>query len=152
MALIPGSFILHSPTTSYQVPLTLFVFLTALGADYNIFLLSRVREEAASQPLQAAVRQAVARTGGVITSAGIILAATFAVLVVLPIRETVELGLGVALGVLLDTFIVRALLVPGVTVLLGRYAWWPVRLGLAAGDDRAADPRPAGVSRTRRTR
>jgi uncharacterized membrane protein YdfJ with MMPL/SSD domain len=120
--------LLGSPNASYQFPLDLFVFLTALGADYNIFLLSRVREEARTYPLREAMRHAVEATGGVITSAGIILAGTFAVLAVEPLRDTVEIGLGVALGVLLDTLIVRALLVPGVTLLLGRYAWWPSRL------------------------
>jgi len=107
------------------------VFLTALGADYNIFLLSRVREEARDHALPEAVRRAVANTGGVITSAGVILAGTFAVLAVQPLRETLEIGLGVALGVLLDTLVVRALLVPGVTLLLGRRAWWPTRLSMA---------------------
>ena len=122
--------ILGSPTASFEMPLNVFVFLTALGADYNIFLLSRVREEAQHYPLSEAMGRSVTATGGVITSAGIILAGTFSVLAVLPIRETVEVGVGVALGVLLDTFIVRALLVPGVTLLIGRYAWWPARIGL----------------------
>jgi RND superfamily putative drug exporter len=111
--------------------LDLFVFLTALGADYNIFLLSRVREEVRAYPLREAMRHAVEATGGVITSAGIILAGTLAVLAVEPLRDTVEIGLGVALGVLLDTLVVRALLVPGVTLLLGRYAWWPSQLTAA---------------------
>jgi len=102
------------------------VFLTALGADYNIFLLSRVGEEARDHALPEAVRRAVANTGGVITSAGVILAGTFAVLAVQPLRETLEIGLGVALGVLLDTLVVR-----GVTLLLGRRAWWPTRLSMA---------------------
>ena len=123
--------VLGSPNESYQFPLDLFVFLTALGADYNIFLLSRVREEARDHALPEAVRRAVANTGGVITSAGVILAGAFAVLAVQPLRETLEIGLGVALGVLLDTLVVRALLVPGVTLLLGRRAWWPTRLSTA---------------------
>lgn len=117
--------VLGSPTASYQLPLILFVFLAALGADYNIFLLSRVREEAQHHALPDAIRRSVSVTGGVITSAGIILAGTFSVLATFPIRDTVEVGLGVALGVLLDTFVVRTLLVPGVTLLLGRNAWWP---------------------------
>lgn len=120
--------ILNSATASVQLPLLLFVFLTALGADYNIFLLSRVREEARSYPLSEAIRRSVASTGGVITSAGIILAGTFLVLTTVPVRDGVETGLAVALGVLLDTFIVRSLLVPGITLFIGRNAWWPSRL------------------------
>ena len=140
LLLLVNRTILGSDTVSYELPLNLFVFLTALGADYNIFLLSRVREEAREQPLREAVRRAVSRTGGVISSAGVILAGTFAVLAVLPIRETVELGVGVALGVLLDTFVVRALLVPGITVLLGRYAWWPAHLEAASIPPAAPSP------------
>ena len=117
--------LLGSDTFGTQVALDLFVFLSALGADYNIFLLSRVREEARDYPLPDAIRRAVASTGGVITSAGVILASTFMTLSVLPERDVVELGIGVALGVMLDTFVVRSLLVPGVTLLIGRLAWWP---------------------------
>ena len=120
--------ILNSATASVQLPLLLFVFLTALGADYNIFLLSRVREEVRSYPLADAIRRSVSSTGGVITSAGIVLAGTFCVLTTVPVRDGVETGLAVALGVLLDTFVVRSLLVPGITMLIGRNAWWPSRL------------------------
>ena len=127
--------LLGSPTIGSQFALDLFVFLSALGADYNIFLLSRVREEARALPMAEAIRRAVAATGGVITSAGVILAGTFAVLAVLPIRDTAELGIGVALGVLLDTFLVRALLVPGATLLLKGAVWWPMRMA-------ASGPRP----------
>lgn len=122
--------VLNSPTASVQLPLLLFVFLSALGADYNIFLLSRVREEAQSYPLAEAIRRSVASTGGVITSAGIILAGTFCVLTTVPVRDGVETGLAIALGILLDTFVVRPLIVPGLTVLIGRNAWWPSRLSV----------------------
>jgi RND superfamily putative drug exporter len=123
-----NDWILSSSTASVQLAVILFVFLAALGADYNIFLLSRVREEARSYPLNEAVRRSVASTGGVITSAGIVLAGTFSVLTTFPVRDAVEVGLGVALGVLLETFVVRSLLVPGVTLLIGRNAWWPSKL------------------------
>ncbi|HVH65606.1 MAG TPA: MMPL family transporter [Candidatus Acidoferrum sp.] len=122
--------ILNSATASVQLPLLLFVFLSALGADYNIFLLSRVREEVRSYPLREAIRRSVSSTGGVITSAGIILAGTFCVLTIVPVRDGVETGLAVALGVLLDTFVVRSLLVPGITMLIGRNAWWPSKLAV----------------------
>ena len=124
--------LLNSATASVQLPLLLFVFLTAFGADYNIFLLSRVREEARGYPLAEAIRRSVSSTGGVITSAGIILAGTFSVLSTVPVRDGVETGIAVALGVLLDTFVVRSFLVPGITGLIGRNAWWPSRL--AASD------------------
>ncbi len=135
--------LLGSPSVSFQFPLDLFVFLSALGADYNIFLLSRVKEEARSAPLPEAVGRAVTATGGVITSAGIILAGTFGVLAVEPLRETLEVGLGVALGVLLDTLVVRAMLVPGATIVLGRYLTWPGSAARAAEHENTA-PAAAG--------
>ncbi len=128
LVLYLNRWILNSATASVQLPLFLFVFLSALGADYNIFLLSRVREEVRSYPLMEAIRRSVASTGGVITSAGIILAGTFSVLTTVPVRDGVETGIAVSLGVLLDTFVVRSLLVPGITGLIGRNAWWPSRL------------------------
>lgn len=112
----------------YAIPLFTFVFLVALGADYTIFLMSRVREEAGARGLEVGVPLAVARTGGVISSAGMILAGTFAVLTTLPITLLYQFGFCVAVGVLLDTFIVRGLLVPGVVLLLGRWNWWLGRL------------------------
>lgn len=108
-----------------SVPFFLFVFLVALGVDYNIYLMSRIREEVAEHDLRAGVRIALARTGGVITSAGIILAGTFLALLTLPLRELEQLGFAVAAGVLLDTFVSRTLIVPSVVVLLGRWNWWP---------------------------
>ena len=110
---------------AYAVPLYSFIFLVALGVDYTIFLMTRVREEAASRGTVAGTRVALSRTGQVITSAGLILAGTFLVLTALPLRDLYQFGIIVGVGVLLDTFIVRGLLVPGVVVLLGKWNWWP---------------------------
>jgi uncharacterized membrane protein YdfJ with MMPL/SSD domain len=107
------------------VALYLFVFLVALGVDYNIYLMARIREETAEQPLHDGVRVALSRTGGVITSAGIILAGTFGALMTLPLRDLFQVGFAVALGVLLDTFVVRSVMVPAIVTLLGRWNWWP---------------------------
>ncbi|MFD2169025.1 MMPL family transporter [Tumebacillus lipolyticus] len=110
---------------SYRIPLYSFVFLVALGVDYNILLLSRVREEAQKHELPQAIARAVALTGKTISSAGLILVATFAVLMTQPLLELFMFGFVVALGVLIDTFLVRALLMPSIMVLLGRFNWWP---------------------------
>lgn len=109
------------------VPLFAFVFLVALGVDYTIFLLTRIREEAEEHSPSRSVARGLSSTGGVITSAGLILAGTFAVLASFPLDAMLQLGLVVSLGVLLDTFVVRTLLLPGVVVLLGTRAWWPGR-------------------------
>ncbi|HEY8447274.1 MAG TPA: MMPL family transporter [Thermomicrobiales bacterium] len=111
-----------------SVPLLGFVFLVALGIDYNIFLMSRVHEESARLGTRSGMLKGLAVTGGVITSAGLVLAATFAVLGVLPLVSMTEMGFLVAFGVLLDTFIVRSILVPALTFDLGRRIWWPSRL------------------------
>jgi RND superfamily putative drug exporter len=108
-----------------SVPLDAFIFLVALGIDYNIFLMSRVRQEAVRAGTRSGVQRALALTGGVITSAGVVLAATFAVLALLPLVVLVEVGFTVAFGILLDTFIVRSLLVPGLVLDLGKRIWWP---------------------------
>ncbi len=113
---------------NYVVPLYTFIFLVALGADYTIFLMTRVREEAQRHGLEQGVPYAVSRTGGVITSAGLILAGTFAVLTTLPLTILYQFGVCVAVGILLDTFVVRGLLVPGIVLLLGKWNWWPGRL------------------------
>jgi uncharacterized membrane protein YdfJ with MMPL/SSD domain len=110
---------------AYAVPLYSFIFLVALGVDYTIFLMTRVREEAASRGTVAGTRVALSRTGQVITSAGLILAGTFLVLTTLPLRDLYQFGVIVGLGVLLDTFVVRGFLVPGIVVLLDRWNWWP---------------------------
>jgi RND superfamily putative drug exporter len=114
-------------------PLFAFVFLVALGIDYNIFLMTRVREEALEFGARQGVLRGLAVTGGVITSAGIVLAATFTVLGVLPLVFLAELGFAVAFGVLLDTFLVRTFLVPALAHDIGRKIWWPSKL--AAGPE-----------------
>ena len=112
----------------YGTPLYTFIFLVALGADYTIFLMSRVREEAKKRGLAAGTQVALSRTGGVITSAGLILAGTFLVLTTLPLRTLSDFGTAVAVGILLDTFLVRGFLVPGTVLLLGKWNWWPSKL------------------------
>jgi RND superfamily putative drug exporter len=109
-------------------PLFAFVFLVALGIDYNIFLMTRVREEAAVHGTKQGTLRGLAVTGGVITSAGIVLAATFSALGVLPIVFIAQIGFAVAFGVLLDSLIVRSLLVPALVYMLGDRVWWPVGL------------------------
>ena len=109
-------------------PLFAFIFLVALGIDYNIFLMTRVREEAMKIGTRKGVVKGLTVTGGVITSAGIVLAATFAVLGVLPLVFLAELGFAVAFGVLLDTIIVRSLLVPALVHVIGPKVWWPSKL------------------------
>jgi RND superfamily putative drug exporter len=109
-------------------PLFVFVFLVALGIDYNIFLMTRVREEAKRQGPRRGALTGLAATGGVITSAGCVLAGTFAVLGTLPVTFLTELGFAVAFGVLLDTIVVRSVLVTALNLDLGRWVWWPGRL------------------------
>lgn len=116
---------LDLPTMSYRIPLYSFVFLVALGVDYSIMLVSRIREENRQHRLEEAVKRGVALTGGVISSAGVILAATFGVLMTQPLLELFMFGFTVLLGILLDTFLVRALLVPSIITLFGRYSFWP---------------------------
>ena len=111
-----------------SVPFFLFVFLNALSVDYNIYLMSRIREEARQAPLREAVVRALSRTGPVITSAGLILAGAFSALMTLPLQDLLQLGFAVAAGVLIDTFITRTLIVPTLVALFGRWNWWPSRL------------------------
>jgi RND superfamily putative drug exporter len=126
----------------------LFIFLVALGVAYNIFIMSRIREEADRLEHRAAVLHGLETTGGVITSAGIILAGTFACLMIVPLEQLFQLGFGIAVGVLIDTFVVRTLLVPAITDLLGEKAWWPGRTRRrelrAAGAVAAALPQESG--------
>ncbi len=103
----------------------IFVFLIALGADYNIYIMSRVREETRTRGLAEGTRYAITRTGGVITSAGIILAGTFSVLTTFPLLDLFQLGFTVMLGILIDTFVVRAIMVPAIVMKLGEFNWWP---------------------------
>jgi RND superfamily putative drug exporter len=107
------------------IPLFAFIFLVALGIDYTIFLMARVREEARRYGTREGMLRALSATGPVITSAGIILAGTFSVLMTLPVSFTFDLGLMVALGILLDTFIVRTIMVPAAVEVLGDKVWWP---------------------------
>jgi putative drug exporter of the RND superfamily len=113
------------------VPLLAFLFLVALGVDYNIFLVTRAREEAAVHGSQQGMLRALTATGGVITSAGILLAAVFAVLGVLPLVVLAQLGTVICIGVLLDTLVVRTVLVPALALTLGDRFWWPRAVGPA---------------------
>jgi RND superfamily putative drug exporter len=126
------------------VPLFGFVFLVALGVDYNIFLMSRVREESLKHGTRPGILRGLGVTGGVITSAGVVLAATFAALGVIPIMFLVQLAFIVAFGVLLDTVLVRSLLVPALAYDLGAKIWWPSKLGrgLPAGPAQQAQHIP----------
>lgn len=110
------------------IPLYVFVFSVALGIDYNIFLVSSLWMKRKEMPLKEAIAESVGQTGSVISSAGLILAATFSVLAVLPLELLVHFGTIVAIGVILDTFVVRPLLVPAITMVLGRYSFWPGKL------------------------
>ena len=129
LALIVFELFFDFPGEDPSYPLFAFIFLVALGIDYNIFLMARVREEAQTMPTKEAMLKGLAVTGGVITSAGIVLAGTFSVLAVLPLVALTQIGITVALGVLLDTFVVRSILVPALTFSLDEKTWWPSKLG-----------------------
>jgi RND superfamily putative drug exporter len=124
-------------------PLFVFVFLVALGIDYNIFLMTRVREEASRRDARRGALAGLAATGGVITSAGFVLAGTFAVLATIPATFLTELGFAIAFGILLDTIIVRSVLVTALNLDLGRWMWWPSKLA------HKPDPAPAELSQER---
>jgi putative drug exporter of the RND superfamily len=138
---------------TFILPFLMFVFLLALGEDYNILVMTRIREEAHHLPLREAVVKALNATGTTVTSAGLVLAGTFAVFAVVGGRgsggsQIVDVGIGIAVGVLMDTFIVRTVLVPCIVLLLGRWNWWPSKLSRQeikpeAGGER--DVQPAGV-------
>ncbi|QCW51999.1 MMPL family transporter [Nocardioides dongxiaopingii] len=123
------------PALDLSVPLLSFLFLVALGVDYNIFLTTRAKEEAEEHDTTTAISVALAVTGGVITSAGILLAAVFTVLGVLPLIVLTQIGVIVGFGVLLDTLLVRSVLVPALVALLGRRFWWPGHLSRRSEDD-----------------
>ncbi len=129
-----------------SMPLFAFVFLVALGIDYNIFLMTRVREETVKAGTHRGMLAGLAATGGVITSAGLILAGTFATLGTLPLVILTEIGFTVALGVLLDTLVVRSVLVTALTLDVGRHIWWPSRLARPRAEE--AVPPPAQLTRT----
>jgi len=127
----------------FFMPFLMFIFLLALGEDYNILMMTRIREEAQRLPLRDAVTRALGATGSTITSAGLVLAGTFIVLTVVAGGgsggdQVRDIGLGLALGVLMDTFLVRTLLVPSTVVLLGRWNWWPSKM--------SRKPVPAGTA------
>jgi RND superfamily putative drug exporter len=126
------------PGSDPSFPLFAFIFLVALGVDYNIFLMARVREEAIRHGTREGMLRGLAVTGGVITSAGIVLAGTFSVLAVLPLVFLTELGFAIAFGVLLDTFLVRSVLVPAMVFGLGPKVWWPSRLARAEDEGASA--------------
>jgi RND superfamily putative drug exporter len=133
---------------TFILPFLMFIFLLALGEDYNILVMSRIREEAHEYPLREAVTRAINVTGTTVTSAGLVLAGTFTVFAVIGGRgsggsQIVDVGVGLALGVLMDTFIVRTVLVPSTVVLLGRWNWWPSKLGSSS----AAEPTPGSTDR-----
>ena len=128
----------------FVLPFLMFVFLLALGEDYNILIMTRIREEARARPLREAVVAAIAKTGPTVTSAGLILAGTFGVYALasggVMGGQLQSIGMGLALGILLDTFVVRTLLVPSAVVLLGRWNWWPSRLSRPRQPARPAVP------------
>ena len=128
LSLLLFSVVADFPGEDPSYPLFAFIFLVALGVDYNIFLMARVREEALASPTNQAMLKGLAVTGGVITSAGVVLAGTFSVLAVLPLVALTQIGITVALGVLLDALIVRSILVPALTFDLGERTWWPSKL------------------------
>jgi RND superfamily putative drug exporter len=117
----------------FILPFLMFIFLLALGEDYNILVMTRIREEAHTMPLKQAVRAALEATGTTVTSAGLVLAGTFGVLGAISTgpgnQQVREIGFGLAIGILMDTFLVRTLLVPSVVVLLGKWNWWPSKHG-----------------------
>jgi len=130
----------------FLLPFLMFIFLLALGEDYNILVMTRIREEAGKQPLRRAVIRAVGATGPTVTSAGLVLAGTFAVLAVVGgsgsgNSQVRQIGVGLAVGILLDTFVVRTVLVPSTVSLLGRWNWWPSAMGRhRALDDAPVEP------------
>jgi RND superfamily putative drug exporter len=129
---------------TFILPFLMFIFLLALGEDYNILVMTRIREEAHVRPLGEAVVRAVGRTGPTVSSAGVVLAGTFGVLAITggsgPSGSQIrDIGVGLAVGILMDTFLVRTLLVPSTVALLGRWNWWPTRLDGTAQTERGAD-------------
>jgi RND superfamily putative drug exporter len=124
------------PGMGPDLPLFAFVFLVALGIDYNIFLMARVREETLMHGTRNGMIRGLAVTGTVITSAGLVLAGTFSTLAVLPLVFLTEIGFVIAVGILIDTFLVRSLLVPALMLEIGDEIWWPSALARLAGRDR----------------
>jgi RND superfamily putative drug exporter len=117
---------------SFVLPFVMFVFLMALGSDYNVLVMTRIREEAHAGSLVEAVTRAINATGGTVTAAGLILGGSFAVLTVTGGDQIQQIGLGIAAGILMDTFLIRTLLIPATVGLLGRWNWWPSALARPA--------------------
>ena len=140
ISLVVFDVIFGFPGVDPSFPLYAFVFLVALGIDYNIFLMARVREETMRHGTRQGMLRGLAVTGGVITSAGIVLAGTFSVLALLPLVFLTEIGFVIAFGVLLDTFIVRSVLVPALVLDIGPKVWWPSRLARTDGDADGSGP------------
>jgi RND superfamily putative drug exporter len=138
-------FIFDFPGSDPSLPLFAFVFLVALGVDYNIFLIARAREETIEHGSEQGILRALAVTGAVITSAGIVLAGTFSVLGSLPLTFLTEIGFVVAFGVLLDTFLVRSVLVPAIALTAGDKFWWPSALSRPKEREAPPAPAPTGV-------
>ena len=128
LALLAFEYVFDAPGSDAGLPTLVFLFTVALGVDYNTFLMARVREEARVLGSRPGVVTGLEQTGAVITSAGLILAGTFLVLTLLPLEQLFQLGFAVALGVLVDTFVVRSLLVPAIALMLGDRSWWPSHL------------------------
>jgi RND superfamily putative drug exporter len=148
LAVIVFVYFFHQGGLTFILPFLMFIFLLALGEDYNILVMSRIREEAARLPLREAVVKAVGATGSTVTSAGLVLAGTFAVFAVISARQpggsSIEsVGFGLAVGILLDTFVVRTVLVPATVTLFGRLNWWPAAMGRKPHAGVGAGP-PAG--------
>ncbi|WP_328710210.1 MMPL family transporter [Microbispora hainanensis] len=146
--------LMGQPASDPNLPIYAFIFLVALGVDYNVFLLGRIREQRRKHETRRAVTEALARTGGVITSAGLVLAATFATLMVIQMESLFQIGFVVTLGLLADTFLVRALLVPALAIMLGERNWWPFNATAlppeapAHGESRRQPGRIVSASRT----
>jgi RND superfamily putative drug exporter len=141
-ALAIGAFffenVFHFPGMPPDLPLFAFIFVVALGVDYNLFLMARVREETLTHGTRDGTIRGLAVTGAVITSAGLVLAGTFSTLAVLPLVALTEIGFTIAVGVLIDTFIVRSLLVPALVLDIGDRVWWPSALTRVAGRARGS--------------
>jgi putative drug exporter of the RND superfamily len=144
----------HSGGLVFFMPFLMFIFLLALGEDYNILVMTRIREEVREHPLREAVRRALSRTGTTVTSAGLVLAGTFLVFTIVAGSgsggaQIRDIGFGLALGILMDTFLVRTLLVPSTVVLLGRWNWWPSKMSRASAQILEAPAEPARLGQPR---
>jgi putative drug exporter of the RND superfamily len=142
LSLVFFRYVVGDPGVDASLPVFAFIFLVALGVDYTIFLMGRVREEARRHGTREGVLPALAATGPVITSAGVILAGTFSVLMALPVTFTFNIGFMVAVGILLDTFVVRTIMVPAAVEVIGDRIWWPSSPTGGRPALRGEEPRP----------